>query len=68
MASPAQKRANVVVSRLIPPVLLGVVIYASYAVTKPLCSEIFAKFVEGLYQETNNVNPSRLSNSSVTLL
>ncbi|CAG7997005.1 unnamed protein product [Penicillium nalgiovense] len=37
MASPAQKRANVVVSRLIPPVLLGVVIYASYAVTKPLC-------------------------------
>ncbi|KAG0155920.1 hypothetical protein PDIDSM_3093 [Penicillium digitatum] len=37
MASPAQKRANVVVSRLIPPVLLGAVIYASYAVTKPLC-------------------------------
>ncbi|KGO68850.1 hypothetical protein PITC_077910 [Penicillium italicum] len=37
MASPAQKRVNVVVSRLIPPVLLGAVIYASYAVTKPLC-------------------------------
>ncbi|KAJ5685503.1 hypothetical protein N7536_008122 [Penicillium majusculum] len=37
MASPAQKRANVVVSRLIPPVLLGAVVYASYAVTKPLC-------------------------------
>ncbi|KAF9248171.1 hypothetical protein DTO006G1_1413 [Penicillium roqueforti] len=36
MASPAQKRVNVVVSRLIPPVLLGAVIYASYAVTKPL--------------------------------
>ncbi|KAJ5360488.1 Zinc finger DHHC-type palmitoyltransferase [Penicillium concentricum] len=37
MASPAQKRVNVVVSRLIPPVLLGAVVYASYAVTKPLC-------------------------------
>ncbi|KAJ5958472.1 uncharacterized protein N7479_005622 [Penicillium vulpinum] len=37
MASPAQKRVNVIVSRLIPPVLLGAVIYASYAVTKPLC-------------------------------
>jgi palmitoyltransferase len=51
MASPAQKRVNVVVSRLIPPVLLGVVIYASYAVTKPLCSEFFAKFVEGLHEK-----------------
>ncbi|KAJ5165212.1 Zinc finger DHHC-type palmitoyltransferase [Penicillium coprophilum] len=37
MASPVQKRVNVVVSRLIPPVLLGAVVYASYAVTKPLC-------------------------------
>ncbi|KAK9859705.1 hypothetical protein MYU51_013945 [Penicillium brevicompactum] len=38
MASPAaQKRVNVAVSRLIPPVLLGAVVYASYAVTKPLC-------------------------------
>ncbi|KAJ6072317.1 hypothetical protein N7467_010402 [Penicillium canescens] len=37
MASQAQKRVNAVVSRLIPPLLLGVTIYASYAVTKPLC-------------------------------
>ncbi|KAJ5794928.1 hypothetical protein N7457_001527 [Penicillium paradoxum] len=37
MASSAQKRVNVVISRLIPPVLLGAVVYASYAITKPLC-------------------------------
>ncbi|KAJ5966323.1 Palmitoyltransferase pfa5 [Penicillium waksmanii] len=38
MAGPdAQKRANLVVSRIIPPVLLGIVVYASYAITKPLC-------------------------------
>ncbi|KAJ5104939.1 hypothetical protein NUU61_002286 [Penicillium alfredii] len=37
MATPAQKRVNVAVSRVIPPVLLGAVVYASYAVTKPLC-------------------------------
>lgn len=42
MAGPdAQKRANLVVSRIIPPVLLGIVVYASYAITKPLCSEYF---------------------------
>lgn len=39
MATLAQKRVNLAVSRIIPPVLLGVVTYASYAVTKPLCSE-----------------------------
>ncbi|KAJ5240989.1 uncharacterized protein N7469_002580 [Penicillium citrinum] len=33
----AQKRVNLAVSRIIPPVLLGIVIYASYAITKPLC-------------------------------
>ncbi|OQE19415.1 hypothetical protein PENSTE_c015G04220 [Penicillium steckii] len=33
----AQKRVNLAVSRIIPPVLLGTVIYASYAITKPLC-------------------------------
>jgi palmitoyltransferase len=49
MASPAQKRVNVVVSRLIPPVLLGAVVYASYAVTKPLCSEFGANPVEGFF-------------------
>ncbi|KAJ5573954.1 uncharacterized protein N7459_008381 [Penicillium hispanicum] len=37
MATLAQKRVNLAVSRIIPPVLLGVVTYASYAVTKPLC-------------------------------
>lgn len=39
MATRAQKRTNIVVSRVVPPVLLGVVTYASYAITKPLCSE-----------------------------
>lgn len=37
MATQAQKRVNLTVSRIIPPVLLGAVVYASYAVTKPLC-------------------------------
>ncbi|KAJ5689509.1 hypothetical protein N7462_003901 [Penicillium macrosclerotiorum] len=37
MATNAQKRVNLAVSRVIPPVLLGVVFYASYAVTKPIC-------------------------------
>ncbi|KAJ5099427.1 hypothetical protein N7532_006428 [Penicillium argentinense] len=36
-ATTAQKRVNLAVSRIIPPVLLGAVIYASYAFTKPLC-------------------------------
>ena len=40
MATPAQKRVNLAVSKVIPPVLLGVVVYASYAVTKPLCSRL----------------------------
>lgn len=39
MATAAQKRVNLVVSRIIPPLILGAVIYASYAVTKTLCSE-----------------------------
>ncbi|RJE18260.1 palmitoyltransferase pfa5 [Aspergillus sclerotialis] len=37
MARSPTKRVNVAVSRIIPPILLGVVIYASYVVTKPLC-------------------------------
>ncbi|KAJ5176658.1 Palmitoyltransferase pfa5 [Penicillium canariense] len=37
MASPAQKRVNLAVSKIIPPVLLGAVVYACYAVTKTLC-------------------------------
>lgn len=49
MASPAQKRVNVVVSRLIPPVLLGAVIYASFTVTKPLCSEFFVNLVQSFF-------------------
>lgn len=39
MSTPAQKRVNLAVSKIVPPGLLGVVVYASYAVTKPLCSE-----------------------------
>jgi palmitoyltransferase len=39
MATLAQKRVNLAVSRIIPPVILGAVGYASYAITKPLCSE-----------------------------
>lgn len=35
----AQKRANVVAARIIPPILLGALIYVSYAITKPLCSK-----------------------------
>lgn len=38
MATAAQKRVNLIVSRIIPPVLLGAVVYASYAITKTLCS------------------------------
>lgn len=49
MASPAQKRVNVVVSRLIPPVLLGAVVYASYVVTKPLCREFSVNLVEDFF-------------------
>lgn len=49
MASPAQKRANVIVSRLIPPVLLGAVVYASYAVTKPLCSEFSLNLIKDVF-------------------
>ena len=30
---------NLAVARIIPPILLGIVIYAAYAITKPLCSE-----------------------------
>ncbi|KAF7718790.1 Uncharacterized protein PECH_005883 [Penicillium ucsense] len=37
MATAAQKRVNLVVSRIIPPVLLGAVVYATYALTKTLC-------------------------------
>ena len=44
MATRAQKRVNLVVSRIIPPVLLGVVVYASYAITKPICSECFSRY------------------------
>ncbi|KAJ5908163.1 hypothetical protein N7495_000845 [Penicillium taxi] len=40
MATPSQKRANLAVSKVVPPVLLGVVAYASYAVTKQLCIDI----------------------------
>lgn len=39
MAASPDRRANLAVARAIPFVLLGVVIYACYAFTKPLCSE-----------------------------
>lgn len=34
-----QKAANVAIARIIPVILGGIVVYASYAVTKQLCSE-----------------------------
>ncbi|KAJ5280102.1 hypothetical protein N7478_005474 [Penicillium angulare] len=37
MATRAQKRINVAVSKIVPPLIIGFIIYASYAVTKPLC-------------------------------
>ncbi|KAJ5647431.1 Palmitoyltransferase pfa5 [Penicillium lividum] len=37
MATRAQKRVNLAVSKVIPPLLVGFMIYASYAVTKPIC-------------------------------
>ncbi|KAJ5947394.1 hypothetical protein N7466_000409 [Penicillium verhagenii] len=37
MATRSQKRVNLVVSKVVPPLLVGFMIYASYAVTKPLC-------------------------------
>ncbi|KAJ5672543.1 hypothetical protein N7507_001670 [Penicillium longicatenatum] len=37
MATRAQKRVNLAVSKIVPPVLVGFMVYASYAVTKPLC-------------------------------
>jgi palmitoyltransferase len=39
MVRPPGKRVNQAVSRIIPPILLGAVIYGSYVVTKQLCSE-----------------------------
>ncbi|GAQ09378.1 palmitoyltransferase pfa5 [Aspergillus lentulus] len=33
----ADKRVNLAVARIIPPILIGVFGYASYAITKPLC-------------------------------
>ncbi|PLN74965.1 zf-DHHC-domain-containing protein [Aspergillus taichungensis] len=36
MARP-DRRMNLAVARIIPPILLGIVIYAAYAITKPLC-------------------------------
>ena len=39
MARPPSKRVNQAVSRIIPPILLGAVIYATYVITKQLCSE-----------------------------
>jgi palmitoyltransferase len=38
MARP-DRRVSIAVARIIPLMLLGIIIYASYAVTKPLCSE-----------------------------
>ena len=38
MAASPDRRVNLAVARIIPPILLGIVIYACYAVTKQLCS------------------------------
>lgn len=39
MAASPDRRVNLAVARIIPPILLGIVIYACYAVTKQLCSK-----------------------------
>lgn len=41
MAASPDRRVNLAVARIIPPILLGIVIYACYAVTKQLCSRSF---------------------------
>lgn len=41
MAASPDRRVNLAVARIIPPILLGIVIYACYAVTKQLCSKSF---------------------------
>ena len=38
-AAGPDRRVNLAVAKIIPPILLGIVIYASYAVTKQLCSK-----------------------------
>lgn len=38
MAASPDRRVNLAVARIIPFILLGIVIYACYAVTKQLCS------------------------------
>lgn len=40
-AAGPDRRINLAVAKIIPPILLGIVIYASYAVTKQLCSKSF---------------------------
>ncbi|KAJ5723860.1 hypothetical protein N7488_001895 [Penicillium malachiteum] len=37
MATRAQKRVNLAVSKVVPPLIIGFIIYACYVVTKPLC-------------------------------
>lgn len=54
----AQKRVNLAVSRVIPPVLLGVVVYASYAVTKQLCSECSRLMLDTLWPTEHDANES----------
>lgn len=40
-AAGPDRRVNLAVAKIIPPILLGIVIYACYAVTKQLCSKSY---------------------------
>lgn len=61
MARQPDPRITLAVARVIPVVLFGVIIYACYAVTKPLCSE----FVFVVSAEHTLLTPdSRLFDSS----
>lgn len=46
MAACDEKVANLAVARAIPVIILGIIIYGCYAVTKPLCSEFGLKPLE----------------------
>ena len=48
MAASPDRRVNLAVARIIPPILLGIVIYACYAVTKQLCSKSFVHLLRDL--------------------
>lgn len=41
MAARRNKRANLAIARIVPVLVIGAFAYASYAVTKPLCGELY---------------------------